>query len=225
MANNAGETLIVRASGYGLRMPKKRIRGTDAAGQIEAVGKNVARFREGDEVLGWCEGAFAEYVCADESHFVPKPAGLPFEGAATLAMAGCTALQGLRDTGAVPPARRSYHRAEESWHVRLADRQELGASSPLSADEDGSRRLLGADHVIANAEDSRAANSVTTLSSIWRGPPRPRVQARAHPERTLALSSGGAGSRASTASCGARLVPFRAPGLRMLGTKETHEIL
>ena len=57
----------------------------------------------GDHLLGWCEGAFAEYVCADDSHFVPKPAELSFEAAATLAMAGCTALQRVRDVAGVQP--------------------------------------------------------------------------------------------------------------------------
>ncbi len=82
---------IVRATGTGPRVPTNPVRGTDAAGEVEAVGKNVIRLRPGDEVFGWCQGAFAEYVCADESHFVPKPADLSFEGAAALPLAGCTA--------------------------------------------------------------------------------------------------------------------------------------
>jgi NADPH:quinone reductase-like Zn-dependent oxidoreductase len=94
---------VIRAKGTGLRVPKSPVRGTDAAGEVEAVGKDVTRHRPGDEVFGWCRGAFAEYVCAGESHFVPKPAELSFEAAATLPLAGCTALQGLRDAGAVQP--------------------------------------------------------------------------------------------------------------------------
>ena len=94
---------VIRATGTGLRVPKSPVRGTDAAGEVEAVGKDVTRHRPGDEVFGWCQGAFAEYVCAGESHFVPKPAELSFEAAATLPLAGCTALQGLRDAGAVQP--------------------------------------------------------------------------------------------------------------------------
>jgi NADPH:quinone reductase-like Zn-dependent oxidoreductase len=94
---------VIRATGTGLRVPKSPVRGTDAAGEVEAVGKDVTRHRPGDEVFGWCRGAFAEYVCAGESHFVPKPAELSFEAAATLPLAGCTALQGLRDAGAVQP--------------------------------------------------------------------------------------------------------------------------
>ena len=63
---------IVRTSGFGLRTRKKPIRGTDVAGHVEAVGRNETRFRPGDEVFGWCEGAFAECVSVDESHLVPN---------------------------------------------------------------------------------------------------------------------------------------------------------
>src|ERR1700733_2330193 len=51
---------------YGLRTPKNGIRGTDVAGQVEAVGSAVTRFRPGDEVCGWCRGGFAEYAAASD---------------------------------------------------------------------------------------------------------------------------------------------------------------
>jgi NADPH:quinone reductase-like Zn-dependent oxidoreductase len=84
----------------GLRKPKKSIPGADVAGQVEAIGKNVTQFRPGDEVFGagW-GGSLAEYVCGGENDFAPKPASLSFERAAALPMAGCTALQTLRDRG------------------------------------------------------------------------------------------------------------------------------
>ena len=63
-----GEPLIMRPM-FGVRAPKARVLGTDLAGQVESVGKDVTRFKPGDEVLGWCEGAFAEYASADEDHF------------------------------------------------------------------------------------------------------------------------------------------------------------
>lgn len=80
--------------------------GVDVAGHIEAVGKNVTRFRPGDEVFGGCGGAFAEYVCGVEGDFAPKPAGLTLEQAATIPIAGCTALQALRDQGQLQPGQR-----------------------------------------------------------------------------------------------------------------------
>src|ERR1700687_4056944 len=48
--------------GSGLRAPKVRVRGIDVAGSVEAVGANVTKFRPGDAVFGWCDGAFAEYA-------------------------------------------------------------------------------------------------------------------------------------------------------------------
>lgn len=51
---------------YGMRKPKNRVRGTDLAGQVAAVGTSVTRFRPGDEVFGWCVGAYAEYASVSE---------------------------------------------------------------------------------------------------------------------------------------------------------------
>lgn len=89
---------------FGVRKPKNRVPGRDVAGIVEAVGKNVTRFQPGDEVFGWCTtGVLAEYACAEESNFAPKPANLTFEQAAAVAVSGTTALQALRDQGEVQP--------------------------------------------------------------------------------------------------------------------------
>jgi NADPH:quinone reductase-like Zn-dependent oxidoreductase len=88
---------------FGLRRPKDTRPGRDMAGQVEAVGKSVTRFKPGDDVFGVCRGAFAEYACAAESRLAPKPAGVSFEQAAAAPVAGLTALQGLRDRGQVRP--------------------------------------------------------------------------------------------------------------------------
>jgi NADPH:quinone reductase-like Zn-dependent oxidoreductase len=71
------------------------------AGTVEAVGPQVKAFRRGDEVLGWCSGAFAQYAAAPEANFVKKPAGLSFEQAAAVGVSATTALQLLRDDGKV----------------------------------------------------------------------------------------------------------------------------
>src|SRR3989449_6605777 len=76
---------------YGLRKPKNHVRGTDVAGQVEAVGTSVTRFRPGDEVFGSSKnlgGAFAEYAVASQNALAPKPAKLTFEQAAAVPMAG-----------------------------------------------------------------------------------------------------------------------------------------
>lgn len=88
---------------FGLRTPKDTRPGRDVAGQVEAVGSRVARFKPGDDVFGVCRGAFAEYACADESRVASKPAAVSFEQAAAAPVAGLTALQGLRDRGQVRP--------------------------------------------------------------------------------------------------------------------------
>lgn len=92
--------------GFLLRSSAAPVRGVDLAGDVEAVGRNVTRFRPGDEVFGTGRGAFAEYALAPEVKLAPKPRQLPFAHAATLGVAALTALQGLRDKGQVRPGQR-----------------------------------------------------------------------------------------------------------------------
>jgi NADPH:quinone reductase-like Zn-dependent oxidoreductase len=90
-----GDPLVARLmGGVGLTRPKARVAGVDAAGRVEAVGANVRGLRPGDEVLGFCPGAFAEYARAEADKVVPKPVSLTFEQAAAVPMAGATALRG-----------------------------------------------------------------------------------------------------------------------------------
>ena len=94
-----GIPLIARAS-MGLRKPKYSLLGTDVAGEVEAVGDAVTRFRPGDDVFGFVgSGGFAEFVSAPEKLLALKPDNLSFEQAATVPLAAVTALQGLRDAG------------------------------------------------------------------------------------------------------------------------------
>jgi len=85
----------------GLRKPKYRILGSDIAGRVEVVGRNVKQFKPGDEIfvdLSVCGfGAFAEYACVPEKELSLKSASMKFEEAATLPQAAILALQGLRD--------------------------------------------------------------------------------------------------------------------------------
>jgi len=86
--------------------PMPRIRGGDLAGVVDACGRNVSRFQPGDEVFGIGRGTFAEYVTTTEARLALKPRSLTFEQAATIPVAGCTALQGLRDKAQVQPGQR-----------------------------------------------------------------------------------------------------------------------
>lgn len=94
-----GTPYIMRL-GVGLRKPKDTRLGVDYAGTVEAVGKNVTEFKPGDEVYGGRTGAFAEYVTPRAAGSLAlKPANISFEQAASVPIAGITALQGLRDKG------------------------------------------------------------------------------------------------------------------------------
>jgi NADPH:quinone reductase-like Zn-dependent oxidoreductase len=92
-----GEPYLLRIAGFGLRTPKQPVRGTDVAGTVEAVGRDVTTLRPGDEVFGWGDGSLAEHLSADAGHFVRKPTNVTFEQAAGIAMAGSVALQVIRD--------------------------------------------------------------------------------------------------------------------------------
>jgi len=97
-----GKPYVMRL-GYGFRGPRKGIRGTDIAGVVQAVGFGVEDIHVGDEVLGWCPGAFASFAAVPADHLVKKPASLSFEEAAAMPMAGSVALQALRDVAGVEP--------------------------------------------------------------------------------------------------------------------------
>ena len=97
-----GLPYIARLMATGLRKPKYSILGSDVAGEVEAVGSAVTRFRPGDEVFGFVgSGGFAEYVAAPQELLAVKPANLTFQQAASVPLAAVTALQGLRDAGAI----------------------------------------------------------------------------------------------------------------------------
>ena len=82
---------------FGLRKPRDTRLGRDVAGVVEAVGKNVTQFKPGDEVFGICRGSLAEYAVTSERALVMKPTNVTFEQAASIPLAGLTALQGLRN--------------------------------------------------------------------------------------------------------------------------------
>ncbi len=109
-----GVPYVLRIMGSGLRAPKHRIPGTDLAGHVESVGRNVTRFRPGDEVFGatlsanlWRNGgAYAEYAAAAEARLELKPANLTFEQAGAVPTSGSLAVQAVRDEGRVRPGQR-----------------------------------------------------------------------------------------------------------------------
>jgi NADPH:quinone reductase-like Zn-dependent oxidoreductase len=95
-----GEPRALRIMPRLLKMPIGRP-GVDVAGEVEAVGSKVTQFKPGDAVFGACPAAIAEYACARESRIAMKPDNVTFEQAASVNVAGLTALQGLRDKGKI----------------------------------------------------------------------------------------------------------------------------
>jgi NADPH:quinone reductase-like Zn-dependent oxidoreductase len=138
--------------------PKHRVRGIDLAGRVTAVGKKVTRFKPGDEVLGAADGSFAEFAVTTEKRLAPKPAGITFEQAATLNIAGLTALQGLRDRARVRPGQRVLVNGAGggvgTFAVQIAKWLGAQVTAVTHAGSADLARSLGADEIIDHdAED------------------------------------------------------------------------
>jgi NADPH:quinone reductase-like Zn-dependent oxidoreductase len=139
--------------GVGLRKPKDTRLGVDFAGTVEAVGKNVTQFKPGDEVFGGKGGAFAEYVCRRaEGAVALKPANITFEQAASINIAGITALQGLRDKGKVQPGQKVLINGASggvgTFAVQIAKSFGADVTGVCSTRNVDLVRSLGADRVI-----------------------------------------------------------------------------
>src|SRR5437660_5813241 len=148
-----GTPKIMRAMGVGLRKPKETRLGVDFAGTVEAIGKNVTQFKPGDEVFGGRGGAFAEYVCRRaEGAIALKPASITFEQAASVNIAGITALQGLRDKGKVQPGQKVLINGASggvgTFAVQIAKSYGADVTGVCSTRNLELVRSLGADHVI-----------------------------------------------------------------------------
>ena len=148
-----GTPYFMRLMGVGLRKPKDTRLGVDFAGTVEAVGKNVTKFKPGDEVFGGRTGAFAEYVCVREARAVAlKPANITFEQAASVPIAAITALQGIRDKGKVQPGQKVLINGASggvgTFAVQIAKSMGADVTGVCSTRNLDMVRSLGADHVI-----------------------------------------------------------------------------
>jgi len=166
---NAGDWHLLRGTPFpfrlvaGLRIRKFKIIGTDVAGHVEAVGRNVTQFRPGDEVFGELSrcgfGAYAEFAAAPEKALALKPANLSFEEAATLPTAGCTALQGLRK-GRIRRAQRLLLNGASggvgTFAVQIAKSFGTEVTAVCSTRNVDMVRSIGADHVIDYTKDDFA---------------------------------------------------------------------
>lgn len=148
-----GTPKIIRLMGVGLRKPKDTRVGVDFAGTVEAVGKNVTNFKPGDEVFGGRGGAFAEYVCPRATRAVAlKPSNVTFEQAASVNIAGITALQALRDKGKVQPGQKVLINGASggvgTFAVQIAKSLGADVTGVCSTRNVDLVRSLGADRVI-----------------------------------------------------------------------------
>jgi len=147
-----GLPYLMRIMGVGFRKPKARVRGTDVAGRVEAVGKHVTQFHPGDEVFGTANGSFAEYACAKQDKLAPKPANLTFAQAAAVPVSACTALHGVRDAGKVQPGQKvlivGAGGGVGTFAVQLAKAFGANVSGVCSTAKADLVRSIGADDVI-----------------------------------------------------------------------------
>jgi NADPH:quinone reductase-like Zn-dependent oxidoreductase len=155
-----GEPVIARMA-IGIRRPNNRVPGTDIAGTVVAIGKSVTQWQTGDQVFGWCTGAFAEYVCAGEDHFAPRPANLTLEQAAAVGVSASTALQLLRDR--VQPGQRVLVNGASgglgSFAVQLAAAFGAEVTGVCSTGNVDMVRSLGAAHVVDYTKDDFTVGS------------------------------------------------------------------
>ena len=147
-----GTPYLVRAIG-GLSRPKNTGLGVDLAGNVEAVGRNVTRFRPGDDVFGERHGAFAEHVVmSQDAAVVTKPANLTFEEAASVPVAAITALQALRDKGNLAPGQAVLVNGAAggvgTFAVQIAKAFGAEVTSVCSTRNVDMVRSIGADHVV-----------------------------------------------------------------------------
>jgi NADPH:quinone reductase-like Zn-dependent oxidoreductase len=146
-----GEPFLVRLIA-GLRRPKDSKVGGDVAGVVEAVGAGVTGLGPGDAVFGTADGSFAELTCAKVERLARKPQMITFEEAASIPVAGCTALQALRDHGRLQPAQRvlviGAAGGVGSFAVQIAKAHGADVTGVCSTANLDFVRTLGADRVV-----------------------------------------------------------------------------
>jgi NADPH:quinone reductase-like Zn-dependent oxidoreductase len=138
--------------GLGLRKPRREIPGRDIAGHVEAVGSNIKHFQPGDEVFGWCSGAFAEHACTSEDNLVSKPANLTLEQSAAVGDSAFTALAAVRDQGRVEQGQRILINGASggvgTFAVQIAKSFGANVTAVCSTRNVDMVRSLGADQII-----------------------------------------------------------------------------
>jgi NADPH:quinone reductase-like Zn-dependent oxidoreductase len=190
-----GEPVVVRLA-TGLLKPKPGIPGFDIAGQVEAVGSRVSRFRSGDQVFGACQAACAEYAKTGEDKLALKPAGLTFEEAAALPTSALAALHALRDVGKVQPGQNVLINGASggvgSFAVQIAKSFGAEVTGVCSTSNIEMVRSLGADHVIDYTREdfTRGSTRYDLIFDNVENRPLSDCRRALTPAGTLILNSG-----------------------------------
>lgn len=155
---HVGDAIITRGFPYvmrpafGLRRPRHRVLGTDMAGVVEAVGSGVTQAKPGDEVFGWGDGAFAEYLAAPAVNVLLKPSDFTFEQAAATGVSAFTALKAMRDRGHVHPGQKVLVNGASGgvgpFAVQVAKSMGAEVTGVCGTRNVDMVRRIGADHVI-----------------------------------------------------------------------------
>ena len=208
-AVNARDWHLMRGDPYvarmvlGFRGPKVKIRGTDFAGRVEAVGRGVKRFRTGDEVFGEFDGAFAEYVCVPDDAVEIKPSNLSFAQAAAVPLAANTALMGVRDMARLQPGEQILINGASggvgTFAVQIAKPLGAHVTGVCSTRNVELVRSIGADHVIDYTREdfTRDARQYDVVFDLVGNRSLTECRRALKPAGTLILSGGGASNGGS----------------------------
>ena len=199
----SGRPYLLRVIGFGVRGPKNRVPGLDAAGTVVAVGPAVTRFEVGDRVFGVARGSFAEYAAAREDKLARLPQHLTFEQAAVVPVSGLIAQRGLCDVGRLQPGQKVLVTGASggvgSYAVQLAAGMGAEVTGVCSAAKVDHVTALGAHHVLDYTSDDWADGTrrYDLILDIAGNPHVHRLRAALQPRGT-AVFVGGENSGAIT---------------------------
>jgi NADPH:quinone reductase-like Zn-dependent oxidoreductase len=235
-AVNAGDCFTMLGSPWMVRFvagfpkPKGYIPGFDVAGVVESVGSGVSRVQPGDEVIGECKAAHAEYASAKEERWVPKPETISFEEAAAVPTTGATALRGLRDAGKLQAGQHALINGASggvgTFAVQIAKVMGAEVTGVCSGRNAEMVRSIGADHVIDYTQEDFTAGGPRYDLILDNVANRKLSEYKAvlKPDGLYVPNSGNGGMRA-VAKAGLASVFSRNFGAPFLGTPKPEDLV
>jgi NADPH:quinone reductase-like Zn-dependent oxidoreductase len=196
-----GLPYLIRLFGFGLTKPNVAVRGREVVGVVEAIGAGVTRFQPGIEVFGTCDGSFAEYAVAKADKLAQKPSNLSFEESAAAPISGVTALQAVRDAGAVAAGQKvlviGAGGGVGSFAVQVAKAIGAEVTGVCSTGKMELVRSLGADNVIDYTRNdfARASMQYDVIIDTAGNRPLTALRKALSSRGTLVIVGGEAGGR------------------------------